>query len=114
MTKSTPSGILSLSIKEKNALYVAYMPYVINGGLFIPTTKDYEMGAEIFILLNLMEETERLPIAGKVIWKTPDDAEGCRATGVGIQFSDQDSGIRNKIETYLVAELESDRTTHTM
>jgi len=108
-------GILSLSIKEKNALYAAYMPFVENGGLFIPTNRSYQMGQEVFMLLNLMEETERLPIAGKVIWMTPVGAEGYRTPGVGVQFSDQDGGqARNKIETYLAGTLESDRATHTM
>jgi type IV pilus assembly protein PilZ len=117
MAESTAprQGILSLSIKDKNALYSAYMPFIINGGLFIPTKRDYEMGEEVFMLLNLMEEKERLPIAGKIIWKTPAGAEGYRATGVGVQFSDQDGGAaRNKIETYLAGALESDRSTHTL
>ena len=108
-------GILSLSIKDKNALYAAYMPFVINGGLFIPTNREYNMGDEVFMLLSLMEETDRIPIAGKIIWKTPPGAEGYRATGIGVQFSDQDGGTaRNKIETYLAGALESSRSTHTM
>jgi type IV pilus assembly protein PilZ len=116
MAESAPrQGILSLSIKDKNALYAAYMPFVINGGLFIPTNREYQMGQEVFMLLNLMEETERLPIAGKIIWKTPHGSEGYRATGIGVQFSDQDGGMaRNKIETYLAGALGSDRSTHTM
>ncbi len=113
---TTPrQGILSLSIKEKKALYSAYMPFVTNGGLFIPTKREYEMGEEVFMLLNLMEETERLPIAGKIIWKTPVGAEGYRAAGVGVQFSNQDGGAaRNKIETYLAGALELNTPTHTM
>jgi type IV pilus assembly protein PilZ len=116
MTDATPrqQGILSLSIKEKSALYMAYMPFVTNGGLFIPTTRNYEMGQEVFILLTLMEETERLPIAGKIIWKNPPGGV-YRASGIGVQFSDQDGGLaRNKIETYLAGALQSDRPTHTM
>ncbi len=108
-------GILSLSIKDKNALHAAYMAFVVNGGLFIPTNRDYEMGEEVFMLLSLMEETERIPIAGKIIWKTPAGCEGYRATGIGVQFSDQDGGTaRSKIETYLAGSLESSRSTHTM
>lgn len=116
MAESAPrQGILSLSIKDKNALYAAYMPFIINGGLFIPTNREYAMGQEVFMLLNLMEETERLPIAGKIIWKTPPGSEGYRTTGIGVQFSDQDGGIaRNKIENYLAGALESERATHTM
>lgn len=116
MADTSPrQGILSLSIKDKNALYAAYMPFVINGGLFIPTNRTYEMGQEVFMLLNLMEETERLPIAGKIIWQTPAGSEGYRAAGIGVQFSDQDGGLaRNKIENYLAGALENDRATHTM
>ena len=108
-------GILTLSIKDKSALYAAYMPFVVNGGLFIPTNRDYEMGQEVFMLLNLMEETERLPIAGKIIWKTPPRSVSYRSSGIGLQFSEKDGGIaRNKIETYLAGALASDRSTHTM
>ncbi len=108
-------GILSLTIKDKNALYAAYMQYVKNGGLFIPTNKQYRLGDEVFMLLTLMEETERIPVAGKVVWITPMGSEGNRAAGIGVQFSDQDGGIaRNKIETYLAGALSTDRPTHTM
>ena len=112
---STRQGILSLTIKDKNALYAAYMQFVKNGGLFIPTNKKYRLGDEVFMLLTLMEETERIPVAGKIIWVTPIGAEGNRAAGIGVQFSDQDGGVaRNKIETYLAGALKSDRPTHTM
>lgn len=108
-------GILSLTIKDKSALYAAYMPFVHNGGLFIPTTKSYGLGDEVFMLLTLMEEKEKLPVAGKIIWVTPKGAQGNRAAGIGVQFSDQDDGLaRKKIETYLAGALTSDRQTHTM
>jgi type IV pilus assembly protein PilZ len=91
------------------------MPFVKNGGLFIPTTKRYEIGDELFLLLRLMDEPERLPVAGKVVWVTPPGAEGNRAVGVGVQFSDQDKGAaRRRIEDYLGGLLASDRPTHTM
>lgn len=109
-------GILSLTIKDKGALYAAYMPFVKNGGLFIPTNKDYKLGDEVFLLLKLMEETEKLPVVGKVIWVTPKGAQGNRVAGIGVQFAaDQDGeGARKKIEAYLGGALKSDRPTHTM
>ena len=111
----TRQGILSLTIKDKNALYAAYMSFLVNGGLFIPTKKQYKLGDEVFMLLSLMDETERLPVAGKIVWITPVGAEGNRAAGIGVQFSDQDGGVaRTKIEAYLVTNLKSDRPTHTM
>lgn len=115
MSLGARQGILSLTIKDKNALYAAYMQFVKNGGLFIPTTKRYQLGDEVFMLLTLMEEPERIPVAGKVVWITPMGAEGNRAVGIGVQFSDQDGGVaRNKIEGFLAGALQSDRPTHTM
>ncbi|MEC8427295.1 MAG: PilZ domain-containing protein [Pseudomonadota bacterium] len=108
------NGILSLTIKDKAVLYAAYMPFVKNGGLFIPTGKNYSLGDEVFMLLNLMDEPEKIPVAGKVVWVTPKGAQGNRAAGVGVQFSDQDDTAAKKIETYLAGSLDSDRPTHTM
>ena len=108
-------GILSLTIKDKSALYAAYMPFIKGGGLFIPTKKSYQLGEEVFMLLTLMDETEKIPVAGKIVWVTPAGAQGNRAAGIGVQFSDQDDGVaRNKIEGYLAGALQSDRPTHTM
>ena len=108
-------GILSLTIKDKSALYAAYMPYVQGGGLFIPTKKNYRLGEEVFMLLTLMDEPDKIPVAGKIIWITPVGAQGNRAAGIGVQFSDQDEGAaRNKIEGFLAGALESDRPTHTL
>lgn len=112
----TRQGILSLTIKDKGALYAAYMPFVKNGGLFIPTNKDYKLGDEVFMLLKLMDESEKLPIVGKVIWMTPKGAQGNRVAGIGVQFASDADGenARKKIETYLGGALKSDRPTHTM
>ncbi len=108
-------GILSLTIKDKSALYAAYMPFVKGGGLFIPTKKSYKVGEEVFMLLTLMDQKERLPVAGQVIWVTPPGAQGNRISGIGIQFGDQDNGaVRNQIEGLLAGALQSDRPTHSM
>ena len=108
-------GLLTLTIKDKSALYLAYMPFVRNGGLFIPTNSNYRLGDEVFMLLNLMGEEEKLPVAGRVIWMTPKGAQGKRTAGIGVQFSDQDRGnTQKKIENYLAGALGGDKPTHTM
>lgn len=108
------SGLLSLAIRDKSVLYAAYMPFIKNGGLFIPTNKSYKLGDEVFMLLSLMDEPEKIPTTAKVVWITPKGAQGNRAAGVGVQFSDSDSVARDKIETYLAGTLDSERPTHTM
>ncbi len=108
------NGILSLTIKDKAVLYSAYMPFLSNGGLFVPTNKAYKIGDEVFMLLTLIDEPEKIPIAGKVVWVTPKGAQGNRTAGIGVQFSEQDAAANAKIENHLAGALGSDRPTHTM
>ncbi|MCF5990217.1 PilZ domain-containing protein, partial [Xanthomonas perforans] len=93
-----------------------YMPFVKGGGIFVPTPKRYMLGDEVFLLLTLPDSSERLPVAGKVIWTTPAGAQGNRAAGIGVQFPDGPEGeaVRNKIETLLAGLTTSDKPTHTM
>ena len=57
-------GAISLNIKEKSVLYAAYMPYVRGGGIFIPTARPYKLGDEIFMLISLLDDPGKLPVAG--------------------------------------------------
>jgi type IV pilus assembly protein PilZ len=109
-------GIMSLAIKDKGSLYSAYMSYINGGGIFIPTNKSYRLGEEVFILLSLMEETEKMPVVGKVVWiNPPGGGNGHAIAGIGVQFTDNDGqAVRNKIETYLAGTSQSERMTHTM
>lgn len=109
-------GILSLAVKDKAQLYGAYMSYLKQGGIFVPTVKRYFIGDEVFLLLTLPESSERLPVAGKVIWVTPPGAQGNRIAGIGVQFGDGNEGeiVKNKIEVLLAGMLTSDKLTQTM
>ena len=108
-------GVLSLTIKDKNALYAAYMPFIQGGGIFVPSNKSYKLGDEVFMLLTLMDNKEKVPVAGHVVWITPQGAQSGRTAGIGIKFSEKDSGAaRNKIEGILAGALKSERPTHTM
>ena len=109
------SGVLSLAIKEKAALYSAYMPFVQGGGLFIPTNKEYKIGEEVFMLLSLPDASDKLRVIGHVIWITP-LTQGNRPQGIGVQFSEKSGGTeaRLKIEALLGGALKSGRPTHTM
>lgn len=109
-------SVLSLNINSKSALYAAYMPFLKQGGLFIPMTRSYALGDEIFMLLTLMDDPTRLPIAGSVVWVTPEGAQGGKTQGIGVQFSADESGqsARRKIEAILGRHLSSTRQTHTI
>ena len=112
---SRPS-VLSLPIKEKAALYAAYMPFLTNGGIFVPTSKPYKIGDEIYLILTLMDDATKYPIAGRIAWITPAGANNNKAQGIGVHFSGDESGMRVKlrIEELLGAAIGSSRATHTL
>ena len=114
MSDVDQQSVLALTIQDKSVLYGAYMSFLKNGGLFVPTARSYRLGDEVFLLLTLMDEPEKLPVAGRVIWITPVGAQGYRQAGIGIEFSHEDATITAKIENHLAGSLTSDRVTHTL
>lgn len=109
-------AILPVTIKDRAALYNTFMPGIRGGGLFIPTSQNFRLGDEIFVLLHLAELNERMPVTGKVVWVTPAGAGSGSVQGVGIQFneSSDNEAARSKIETTLAAMVNSDKPTFTM
>ena len=109
-------SVLSLGIKEKAALYAAYMPFLVNGGIFVPTNKVYKIADEIYLILSLMDDTSKYPIAGKVAWVTPAGANNNKSQGIGVHFPADESGkrVKMRIEEILGAALNSSRGTHTL
>jgi type IV pilus assembly protein PilZ len=93
VTVSRP-GVLSLNIREKAALYAAYMPFLKGGGIFIPTSRVYQLGEEVFMLLSLMDDPQRIAVQGKVVWVTPEGVQGNRTQGIGVLPSKRSSRNR--------------------
>ena len=109
-------SVLSLAIKEKAALYASYMPYLKNGGLFVPTNKTYNLGDDVYLLVTLMDDPTKIPVAGKVVWITPGNSYNGKTQGIGVQFPDDEGGenARHKIEGLLGTAVKSARQTHTL
>ena len=116
-TPSTPRpSVIQLAIKEKAALYAAYIPLFADGGVFIPTARDYKLGDDVYVLLSLPDDPQRYPVAGKVAWVTPPRAAANRTQGVGVRFpADEKSRmLKLKIEEILGGHLASERPTQTI
>lgn len=95
-------GILSLNIQGAAELHQCYMPFITNGGLFVKTTKSFKIGDDVFMILTL-DQDERMPITGKVIWITPKGSQGGRSQGIGIQLTDDADMevVKTKIQSIL-------------
>ena len=112
---SRPS-VIQLVFRERGALYAAYVPILLDGGLFVPTTRDYKLGEDIYLLLSLPDDPQRYPVAGKVAWITPANASGGRTQGVGVRFPNDEKTrlLKLKIEELLGTQLQSAKPTQTI
>ena len=117
LTSTTPRpSVMQLAIKEKAALYAAYIPIFAEGGIFVPTPRDYRLGDDVYVLLTLPDDPQRYPIAGKVAWVTPARAAGNRTQGIGLKFpkDEKSSQLKDKIERILGDALAWDKATQTV
>ena len=112
--ESIENKMISIEINDKDSLHSIYMPFIKNGGLFIADHTEYDLGDEVFIHLNLMDESEKIRIEGKVIWLANEGVKSPHRPGVGIQFSESEDLANDKIETYLAGYLSSSDPTLTM
>jgi type IV pilus assembly protein PilZ len=116
LVASRPS-VMQLMFREKAALYAAYIPILAHGGVFVPTTRDYKLGDDIYLLLTLPDDPQRYPVAGKVAWVTPRNAAGGRTQGVGVCFpkDEKTNLLKLKIEEVLGAtQMQSAKPTQTI
>ncbi len=109
-------SVIQLVFREKGALYAAYMPMFNDGGIFVPTTRDYKLGEDIYLLLSLPDDPQRYPVAGKVGWITPANASGGRTQGVGVRFPPDEKSrtLKQRIEETLGTSLSSSKPTQTV
>jgi Tfp pilus assembly protein PilZ len=42
--------VLSISIRDKRDLSVVYMPFVVSGGLFVPTARECQVGVSVLVV----------------------------------------------------------------
>jgi len=125
MTEQTTTGAMSTSVlrssmlqfgaPDANTLYAHYISKFQNGGIFVPTSRAFELGAEVIIALKLPERPERFAIGGRVAWVTPAHAQHGRRQGVGVAFEadDKSKAVRAIIEDTLGDLLTSGRGTQT-
>ncbi|MDP4299559.1 PilZ domain-containing protein [Leptothrix discophora] len=109
-------SVIQLVFREKGALYAAYIPLFSEGGLFVPTTREYKLGEDVYLLLTLPEDPQRYPVAGKVAWITPANASGGRTQGVGVRFplDEKTRALRVRIEETLGTAIQSSKPTQTI
>jgi len=113
--KEQKTNALTLTIKDKLLLHSSYMPFIKRGGLFLPTSRYLEVGQKVFLLIKFLDDVEKLPISGVVIWVTPENALNNKPKGIGFQFDAADNDhAKLKIESHLKGSEKSKKITFTL
>ena len=109
------SSMLQFSAPDVTSLYAHYISRFQNGGIFVPTSREFELDTEVIIALTLPGREERFAIGGRVAWVTPANAQHGRSQGVGVAFEadDKSKAVRTIIEDMLGNMLTSGRGTQT-
>lgn len=112
--KTAKPKVMTVAISDEKALYLSYMPFLANGGVFVPTDAAYTVGDPVFLILKLPDNDQHA-VPGTVAWVTPVGAQSGRTAGVGIHFDTPDGdAVRKRIEALLTGKLNSDRATYSM
>ncbi|MFM2036941.1 MAG: hypothetical protein RL459_2206 [Pseudomonadota bacterium] len=110
-TTALRPSVIRLAVKDLAELQVSFIPLFTNGGLFIPTPREYRLGDDVYVLLSLPQDKQSYPVAGTVAWVTPARAVNGRPQGIGFRFSNDSKSLqlKSRIEDLLSSSPGSDR-----
>lgn len=107
-------GLLQANICDRASLQASYMPFIQGGALFIPSKQNVEMGEEVFVLATIPNQTQKIPLTGKVVWISFKQS-GMKPQGFAIQLTgEKGSYYRMEAEKFLAGSMLSDLPSFTM
>lgn len=105
---NTPRRLLHITITEPEALRRCYLPFLRNGGLFVPTTETYSLRQQLFLVLKLPGTTQVQGVLTRVACLTPAQAHDGRIMGVGLAFTEATQSLIGHIESVISMPHEAD------
>lgn len=113
--KEIPAKMMALNLQDKTTIYNCYMPFLENGGLFVPTDDVFSLGEDILLAVEITDHP-KLYLPTKVAWINPARTSANRPKGIGLAFSSHENCQQTKaiIEGELGNALRSDRATFTL
>lgn len=110
-----PREPISLRFRDAAALQSAYMPFISNGGIFLPAVRGFELGDVVELKITLPGDVESVTAIGKVCWITPAGVPG-RPEGVGVQFDPGPDGeaLKARIDTMIASRIDPSLRSNTL
>lgn len=97
------------------SLKKAYMDFVREGGIFVPTEAAFHLGDLVTVVLTLPEDEQTYTFTSDVIWITPKHTSGNGDhAGIGLQCSESQGDAFQKSVIALISEIEVTAESDTM
>ncbi len=105
---------LNVEFHSEHDLYLAYMPFLKEGGLFVKTPRLYDLDDKVELNILLPDSLEPSIVQGEICWLTPAGVQNGTPPGVGVSFIADPDKIRHQIEKAIARHLNSSEPTLTM
>lgn len=103
---STEEKTIQHTFSDLLSLKRAFMPFVVEGGIFIPTQNDYQLGELIKATITLPESKHDYTFTGEIIWISPKSFQN--HTGIGITCNGDEGHAFEKAVIEALSELKGD------
>lgn len=102
--KSIGNGkAISVNYDSLTLLKRYFMPHVKGGGLLVEVSDTLPMDTEVLLMVTLPDGQARTPVSGRVVWLTPANNKDTHKAIIGIQFTEDRSGLWLRINNLLLA-----------
>lgn len=98
---SDTTTAMSVVLRDAVAVQRYYMPNIKGGGILVETPNLLPMGTEVLLMITLPDSQPRAPVMGKVVWVTPADNRDGYPPAIGVQFINDRTGVRTRIQNAL-------------
>lgn len=104
----TEQAVLTHRFETLKALNNAYMSFVRDGGIFIPTEEIHHLGDNVTLTLTLPENNQTFTFTGEVIWVTPKLSTNNNHSGIGVQCNEDEGEAFRKAVKELLADFKDE------
>ena len=82
---------ITLEFKNQAELDQHKAAFIKDSGFLISAQKNLDMGTDVELKINLLDEKQKLTYTGKVVWITPQSSELSTDIQIGLQLKPQTS-----------------------
>ncbi|MGC8503847.1 MAG: PilZ domain-containing protein [Acidithiobacillus sp.] len=100
--ESMAARALSVVLRDLDAVQRYFMPRIKGGAVLVETPHHFKIGADVLLMITLPDGQPRAPVMGKVVWVTPPDNREGHPPGIGVQFTNDRSGVLIRIQNLLL------------